>query len=285
MKNWFLNHSRFLRRSTQIFSLVFLIAIPFLNKQGLNWFIGTLYSIDILSWTIIDPAMVLQMVLLRQPLLWSLVLAILIPVLLVLVLGRVFCSWMCPYNFFAELLYSLRRLLLPRSKMRNHNPTRNPHWAVFAVIFMLIAFTGLPLIVFLSMPGLMTAEVGDLVFGGAIGLELILVGCVLLVDTFFLQRAWCKYLCPVGLTLSLFHTPWTMRVQSRSTACAYCDVAKEHMCNQACPLDLDPRKSKNLYPSCYNCLDCTSSCHQHGGALDVIIGQSHAFKHTYKETS
>lgn len=283
MMTWFLNHSRLLRRSTQIFSLVFLIAVPFLNKQGHDWFVGTLYSIDILGWTIADPAMILQMILLGQPLLWTLVLAVLIPIILALIFGRIFCSWMCPYNFLAELLYKLRRLVFPREKNRNHNPVRNSQWAILASIFLLILLTGIPLIVFLSMPGLLTAEITDLVFGGDLGLELVLVACVLLLDTFILKRAWCKFLCPVGFTLSLFKTPLTLRVISRSTVCVDCDTKREHTCNQACPLDLNPRISKNLYPGCYNCLDCVCSCHQHGGALDVEIGSSQKIKNTYKE--
>ena len=76
MKTWFLNHSKVFRRTSQILSFLFLMSIPFLNKQGLDWFVGTLYSIDILGWTIADPAMILQMVLLGQPLLWTLVLAV-----------------------------------------------------------------------------------------------------------------------------------------------------------------------------------------------------------------
>jgi len=283
MKNWFLTRSKAFRRTSQILSLLFLMAMPFLNQQGFDWFVGTLYSIDILGWTIADPAMILQLILLGQPLLWTLVLAVSVPIILALIFGRMFCSWMCPYNFLAELLYKLRRFVFPRKFNRNKNPARNPHWVILGSIFLLIVVTGVPLIVFLSMPGLMTAEMTDLVFGGSLGLELILVASVLFLDTFLYKRVWCKYLCPVGLTLSLFKTPWTLSLISQSTTCAYCDSAKDHTCNQACPLDLNPRISKNLYPSCYNCLDCVNSCHEHGGALDVSIGWPHKIKNTNKE--
>lgn len=269
MKSWFLNHARILRRSMQVFTLLFLIAIPILNRNGIDALVGTLYSIDLFGWTILDPAMFLQLLMLGEGVTLAIVLGILVPVLLALIAGRVFCSWMCPYNFIAEGLYGLRRRFSRNPRTKGSNPSPRGIWISLAVVFGTIAITGLPLMVFLSMPGLISAELSDIIFGGGLGLELALVGGLLVVDTLFLKRMWCRTLCPVGAILALLRTPFTLKIQSHPRQCVQCDGVKDQLCVKSCPLDLNPRRSHNLYPTCYNCLDCVDTCQHHGGALEL----------------
>jgi len=275
VSTWFQKHSKVLRRSSQIFSLLFLIAIPILNKYGIDAIVGTLYSIDIFGWTIVDPAMLLQVLLLGEGFPWILLLGLLIPAILALLLGRIFCSWMCPYNFFAEGLNCLKKHFFPGSKLRKHNPPRRYSWISLALVFGAIAITGFPLIVFFSMPGLISAEIAGFFSSEALGVELAFVAGLLFLDVFVMRRAWCKYLCPVGGVLSLMRTPFTVHVKAEHTACADCDRKKDQLCRKACPLDLDPRHSKDLYPGCYNCLDCVDTCQRHGGALSLKMLEVH----------
>ena len=253
----------------QVFTLLLLIAIPILNEYGIDAVVGTLYSIDIFGWTIVDPAMLLQVLCLGELFPLVLLLGLLIPLLLALIAGRVFCSWMCPYNLLAEGLYWLKKRLIPSRSSRLRNPSRKYSWISLYVFFFAIVITGVPLIVFASMPGLISARIASILSGEGPGLELVIVGGLLLFDTFFLRRAWCKYLCPVGGLLGLLHNRYSLRVKTQHVTCSHCDARPDRLCHEVCPLELDPRHSKDLYPGCYNCLDCVDTCQQHGGALNL----------------
>jgi len=269
MKTWFLRHSMTLRRITQLSVLLFLMAVPFLNHRGYHAIVGTLYSIDVFGLTIVDPAMLLQVFVLGELFPWVLLLSALIPLILAMVAGRVFCSWMCPYNLLAETLYRLKKRLIPGRVVRVQNPPILRTGISLVVVFTTVAVTGLPLVVFLSMPGLISAEIARLISGEGLGLALAIPAILLIVDTFLIRRAWCKSLCPVGGILALVSTRRSLRVHVEKKLCASCDVPKENLCKKVCPLDLDPRSEKDLYPGCYNCLDCVSTCQKHGGALTV----------------
>lgn len=271
MSSWFKLHSHTLRRGMQIFTLLFLIAVPILNKYGIDAIVGTLYSIDILGWTIVDPAMLLQVVCLGELFPLVLLLGLLIPVLLALVAGRLFCSWMCPYNLLAEMLYKLKKRIIPVKKRKVRNPSGNYRWISLFTVFGTITLTGLPLIVILSMPGLISARIASFFSGEGPGLELGMISMLLVVDTFLMSRAWCKYLCPVGGLLGLVHNRYSLRVVTQARTCSHCYARKDHVCLQSCPLDLDPRQFKSLYPGCFNCLDCVNTCQQHGGVLNLSI--------------
>lgn len=267
MKGFFLRHSKLLRRTSQFLSLILLFAIPLLNLKEIYILIGSYYSIDIFSYTITDPAMLIQTVLIGGKVTLAFFLSILLPLLIAALGGRLFCSWACPYNAFAELIKKLKNMLSRKSAVRVPHVSNRVMAMVLLAVLLLTFLSDIPLITFLSMPGLISSEIADSVFLGELGLEFAFISLFLVLDVFALKRVWCRYLCPVGALLSLLKNPLTLKIKRRSSMCAACDAQKVGVCHTVCPLDLDPRKEKNLYPSCYNCLDCVNSCQKHGSAL------------------
>jgi len=156
-----------------------------------------------------------------------LLLAGIIPLILTLIFGKVFCGWGCPFNLIAEYTDKLRRKIRPGSvKIQNSNPKVHYFWLVFGTIVMLMAVSGIPVITLISMPGLISAHVADLVFFSTIGIELSVVLIILLIEVFYKERFWCKFACPVGATLAFLRAKHTLSI--------YYDAK---ICSDQCPVD------------------------------------------------
>ena len=110
-------HLHLLRRTIQILTVVFIFFVPFLNISGFKEIIGTFYSISFGNLDIVDPALMLQNLLLTKEIYFPLLLAGVIPLILALFFGKVFCGWVCPYNFLAEFAVKLGKKF--KSKKKN----------------------------------------------------------------------------------------------------------------------------------------------------------------------
>ena len=261
-----------LRRVVQFLALAFIFVIPILNMLGFRQIIGTFYSISIGNLDIIDPALMLQTIFLTKEIHFPLLLAGIIPLILTLIFGKVFCGWVCPFNLIAEYTDKLRRKIRPGSvKISNSNPKVHYYWLVFGTFVMLMTVSGIPIITLISMPGLISAQAADLVFFSTIGIELSVVLIILVIEVFYKERFWCKFACPVGATLAFLRAKHTLSIHYDAKICSeQCpvDKFKLSLCNSACPLNLNPRlineKQNNIYPYCFNCGECVDACQNKG---------------------
>ncbi|MEX1276063.1 MAG: 4Fe-4S binding protein [Bacteroidota bacterium] len=264
------------RLFSQVATIAFLFAIPLLNLAGVHWILGTFYSLSIGELDIADPAMALQAFLLAKEVYVPLLIAVIVPVVLAMTFGRVFCSWMCPHNTIAEWLDSLHHRMFKdhwRTVHRSAIP-RNPHpvlsLGTLATLFVITLIAGIPLLSFLSSPGILSSQISQTILGMGIGAELSIVGGILAIEFALARRYWCKFLCPVGSVLALVRTRASLRVHHAADLCD-CPPGSEP-CSMACPFNLSP-KQPFLYPSCINCGLCLVVCEKTGrGALTFRLG-------------
>jgi len=257
-------------------ALVLIFTIPWLNKEGFYGIVGTFYSMRIAGLDVVDPALVLQYYLLTGGAVFSLILAGLIPAVLALLLGKVFCGWLCPFNLMSEFADKIFRRVRRRPAVKpNRNPRPFVFWLIFCGLLLLVFFSGLPLIALASMPGVLSGQAADWVFKGTLGLELFFVVLVVTIEVFFKKRFWCNYVCPAGAALALFRFPQTLSVRYNSEKCVqHCAAERTNIniCNAACPLHLNPRQ-KGLYPFCFNCGACVQACYTKGGRLILPLNR------------
>lgn len=268
------------RKVFQAAAVAFVVAVPLLNWLGVHWILGTLYSISVGELDIADPAMALQVALLTRSIYLPLLVAALLPVALALLFGRVFCSWICPHNTLLDWADTVHRRLARSRWLRRHrrpagaNPPSKAYWATYATLLVVAVATGVPLLAWLSPPGVLSSQVSQAVLGMGVGGELALVAGLLAVEAWIARRVWCKYACPVGATLSLLRMPRTLRVVHDPSRCA-CPAGAEP-CHVACPLGLVPRQADTLPPFCYNCGSCVAACEKtRRGALRLAFGPAH----------
>jgi len=256
---------RRLRRMTQIGTLLLLVAIPMLCLQEITVITGTLYSIAVLGLEMTDPLMVLQHGLATRSLHATLLLSGLIPLVLALLLGPVFCSWVCPQGLVSELAEnSLKSLTRHRRPVRLRTAAGSrplwvrAKWAVPIAGALAVAFLSVPFFYYGSAPGVISRELASLVYLGTLGGELALVAVILLLEALGSPRAWCRILCPIGTVLCACRTPLTLQVrhdQNHRCDAGACGLS----CAGACQLGIDPRIRKDLW-LCNNCGDCVEAC-------------------------
>ncbi len=135
-------------------------------------------------------------------------------VMWILLGGRTFCSWVCPYHLVAEWAESLH-LWLAKKKIVRDRPLKRSVRTVLYVIFALLAFaSGYTVFETISPTGILSRA---LIYGP--GLALIWVGFLLLIEVFYSRRAWCRYICPIGITYGVVGTISPLRVKYNLKNC------------------------------------------------------------------
>ena len=259
---------KLLRIFFQIGTLLLIVAIPILNHFQITFIIGTFYSLSIGHLDFADPTMVLQTMLLHKQIYFPLLLAGVLPIIISLLFGRIFCGWICPFNAIAEFIFWIQKKIKGK-KVRKLSEVKNPRphyfWIAFAISITIVMVFGIPFMSYISAPGLISSQVADAIFIGQIGLEILLILAILIVELILFRRVWCKYICPIGVMISLFRYKHTMGIKFDPEKCT--GNRKVSWCNEVCQFNLNP-KQNGISPYCINCGDCVDICQRkYGKAL------------------
>lgn len=177
--------------------------------------------------------------------------------------GAAFCSWICPFGAVQEWLGKVgrrlfkRQLALPR---RIDVPLRNLRYVVLAlIVYMTIRAASLWFAAYDPFKIMFGFEI-ETTLGWAILAATILVSLVI-------DRAWCKYLCPLGAVITLVAKVSPLKLQRNADICVDCNL-----CTRACPVRIDvAHLSVAPQAECVKCLECLEACRKKG-ALALEVG-------------
>lgn len=183
-----------------------------------------------------------------------------IPIVTALLLGRLYCGWICPAGALQELLH--------RHNVAVAVPAPIDRWLRQLKYFLLIA-----LIWVIRLTGEPVFEGTDpfkvaFNFSGDTASAIILA--LILAASLFLYRPWCRYLCPMGALLGLVSRLSVFRL-TVSDNCVSCKA-----CTRACgvqALEMNPSPPKRFVDDyeCLRCADCRQSCRKAAIAIDVRL--------------
>lgn len=230
---------------------------------------GALTASRFVGFHMADLNSALQVVLAYKELLINLLIGIVTVGLMWLLLGgRTFCSWACPYHLLAEFAEMLHLKLAARGWATDrplHRATRSVLYAIFAALALVTGYTVFETI---NPVGILSRA---LIYGAS--WALVFVGGLLLIEVFFIRRFWCRYMCPIGLTYGLLGGVSPVVVRYDLNHCLH-----EGECRKVClvPHVLEMTKKAraedvqmDIGADCTRCGMCVEVCPT--GALDFRI--------------
>ncbi len=244
-------------------------------RETAQLFRGGPWSLEIGALSMTDPLAAAESALATRKIPWVLAAGVAIPLLATLLLGRVFCSWICPMGLLLECSDKLRNLLrFLELRPRNLRAARGTKYVLLMVGLLLTAVFAIPVLGYAYPPALLSRELHDLVFAtfdraemgrfgfwiGDLSWVVAFLAGIVVVEVLVSQRWWCRYVCPGGALYSLVGWARPARVKLVSSRCTGCA-----QCTAACPMGLNPMKNE-MGMECDSCGVCISSCND--DALD-----------------
>lgn len=206
---------------------------------------------------------------------WALLPGVLAVLAIVFLLGRAFCSWLCP----SQLLKNVFGGRAPRGVLGRSgeapsaggcascgSSSLKTQGAVLAVLLAVSFAVGFPVFCLLCPIGLVFGTLWALNRVFVLlqpGWELVVFPLMLLAELFLFKR-WCSSICPLGFFFGLVGKARArLGLGARPVAdCATC-VSKEgcRTCSTVCPEGVDVAgPAPAALDSCTFCLDCVGNC-------------------------
>ncbi|MCL2669446.1 MAG: 4Fe-4S binding protein [Syntrophaceae bacterium] len=176
-----------------------------------------------------------------------------------LLLGRTFCGWVCPMGAITEFVSRLARRLgfVSRSLPAKLDLLlRGLKYVILVLVLLLTWYTGT--LVFRDYdPWKAWMHLGS---GFGEGTSAIIVLGLVILAEFFIERCWCRYLCPLGAALGLLQIPALTKIRRNPDLCISCK-----RCDKACITGLKPMQTLTVNNAdCIACGKCVALCPKQG---------------------
>lgn len=208
-------------------------------------------------------------------------------ILLSLLFGRVYCSFLCPLGTLQDILHFFSGKFRKKKVRRYKQPMDRVRYPVMAITFLLVFFTGEILLVNLLDPYANFGKVisnlvrpiyfqlNNLLAFTLERMEIYTVKPVEMKSTAWLSlgyavvvlgvvgwmswkhgRLYCNTICPVGTLLGRFAAVALFRIRLDEAACNSCGICSNN-CKANC---IDSRNKLVDFSRCVGCLDCLYVC-------------------------
>ncbi|MGB6020566.1 MAG: NapH/MauN family ferredoxin-type protein [Sulfurimonadaceae bacterium] len=264
MKRWILVISIHL-----LFFLSFAIDIQILE--------GTLSGSRFLGFHLIDVYTNMQLALATYHIPINMVIGTVTVVLFyMLVGGRSYCSWVCPYGLLSEIGEKWHNTLVTKKIIKERKFDHRVRY-IFWAIFLVTAFTsGYLVFETINVVGILSRAIA---YGWSLGLLWVLI--VLAFEVFYSRRAWCTYICPIGTTYGMIGKVSALRVEWNDNCdhCMVChDVCFENQVLEITKAKYDKqREEKGITKEyitgadCTLCGRCIDICHEDALSFDFRL--------------
>lgn len=195
---------------------------------------------------------------------WPAVLSVNVGVLVLLIaatmlLGRAYCSFLCPLGIMQDIIYRLRISGKKKRKFaQKHSPALN--WLRYSVlgVFIILVVLGFGATAYLIEPYSIFGRMITSLAGKSLVIGLISAVTFALIFTLVWigGRTWCNTICPVGTLLGTLSKRSLFRPVINEDKCNGCGLCAKG-CRASC---IDPVAHKVDMSRCVDCFDCIDNC-------------------------
>jgi len=179
-------------------------------------------------------------------------LVFLVPTILTLVFGRVFCGWVCPMGGVQELIHA--------PKLRFKVPQRLDRGLNLLKYFVLVAFIIIVVVTGKNVWG--EYEPFKVLFNFTGGLIASILLAAVLFASLFVERFFCRYLCPYGAFLSILSRFSLLRLKVDKEKCVNCGQCTRGKCPMGAISKKDGECPVINSGKCIKCNECESCCNK-----------------------
>ncbi|PRR82806.1 FMN-binding protein [Clostridium vincentii] len=175
-----------------------------------------------------------------------------------ILMGRFFCGWLCAFGAYNDWIYLMSSKIFKMKFKVNEKVDALLKYVKYIVLLVL-------LIVTVNMGSLVLEGTSPWdVFGQITDLSNILssllIGFILFIlitiGAFFIERFFCRYLCPLGAVFAIISKIGIVKINKPSDKCGECRI-----CTNNCSMGLNLYKKEKIKGGdCINCLKCIEVC-------------------------
>ena len=255
LARFFMKHKKLIGPQRRLFQwavTLLILIIPWLQVNG-----KSLLRIDIPELSLYFFGQVLRIQELYLVLLATLVL-VLGFLLITVVLGRVWCGWLCPQTTLTDLAeWSAQRLSLTVRHNSLHGPLSSK--ILLQGIYLFLAFlVAANLLWYFIPPRLFLLRLFQFDLHYATWITFILTGLLVYLDLALVRRLVCRDFCPYGRIQTALVDKATLTLHLPDTEMERCIDCGS--CVRTCPMEIDIRQGYQV--ECTNCGRCLDACRQ-----------------------
>ena len=182
-----------------------------------------------------------------------------------LVFGKSFCSWLCPIGFISEMVGDAGEKFLNKVFKYKFNMPKRLDYPLRSMKYLLLGFfvfsifflmSTMAVKAFLDSPYNLSADIKMFYFFANISRTSLIVLSILFVLSIFVRSFWCRFLCPYGALLGILNFISPNKIKRNTANCIDCGL-----CAKACPSSIKVDKVITVWSDeCTTCMNCVDVC-------------------------
>ena len=187
----------------------------------------------------------------------GLILGLLIPasaiVVATILLGRLFCGWICPAGPIMQRFGNVHMFRSPViTRLRAVSSDDKTRAVLLLSVLAASVLLRYPVFCLVCPVGIIYRNAISLARYGSIGIDLLFIPMLIFLEGSL--TPWCSHICPLGALLSIFSRKNPIVPAVNKARCTSCSI-----CEKVCKMKVTLLSGRNL-ENCSKCLDCSLQC-------------------------
>ena len=191
-----------------------------------------------------------------------------ITIIFTILIGRFFCGWFCAFGTFNDWVHIISKRVLKVNFRINKKIDSILKYVKYIILFFILILTlkGGGTTLNGSSPWDAFAQIGNfstVISSMTIGFILLVL---IAVGDIFIERFFCRYLCPLGAVFSLTSRISLLKINKPNDKCGKC-----RMCTNNCSMGLKLYNMNSVRGGeCINCLKCVEVCPRKNPCVNIM---------------